>query len=368
MLRHLLLAAALVSPAAVARDKSDKKPEPVAAPAGGADSDVEPVTDPSVNSPKEAVRKMLFDGALDKPACKPVKVDPRGGVGAIDKDLDQLIRDLIAAIKKRKETELQPLFHRRLNVPIPAITESFAKLDLLLGAPFDVSIYRLWTFNTVDGTPAGLPCADDGLTAYPQYGYPLQFGLWLQLLGKRELGRIYVSIVPADGRWNIGAFHTQQWTHASKDFLAWTEEGQADSRKGRKEAAYVKLDIAQKLLDGGGFLEMAAQPDIVKARDAMMTKEDWDQAVRKPLDGFDIIYTASLLVLDGAGILARARVPGEISVMEIKESCKKMATNVRATPWGAALGGMRCSFNLKHEDGKREGVMGGIYLSFAELK
>ena len=335
---------------------------------GSSDRDIAPVSDANVNSPKEKLRTKIFASNLETPGCKPIQVHPRGGIADLDAELDGFLKQLIQAVQRHKETDLQPLFHRRLNVSIPAIAESFAKLDFSLGAPLDVSIYRLWAYNTVDGSPSGINCGEDGLKAFPQYGYPLQFGVWLQLLGKQELGRIYVSVVPADGRWNIGAFHTQQWTHASKDFIAWAQEGELDARKNLKESAYVKLDIAQKLLDVGGFLESTTHADITKARDALMTKDDWDHSVRKPLEGFEIIYTGSLLVLDGAGILARIRVPGEVSVMEIKESCKKMAQSIRATSWGAALGGMRCSFNLPKESSKRDGVLGGIYVSFIDLK
>jgi hexulose-6-phosphate isomerase len=37
---------------------------------------------------------------------------------------------------------------------------------------------------------------------------------------------------------------------------------------GMKEAAYIKFDIASKLLDGGGFIEIAMRDEAVKARDA----------------------------------------------------------------------------------------------------
>lgn len=366
MNRYILFAMFMIfSPITAAKPKPDSQKS---TDSEAHDSDITPVTNNDINSPKEPLRAKLFAGNLETPACKSIKVSPRGNTTDLEQDLDQFLQQLLRAIQIRKETELQPLFHPRLNVSIPAIVESFAKLDSLVGSPFEASVYRLWAFNTVDGSPSGLKCSDDALTAFPQYGYPLQFGLWLQVLGKRELGRIYVSIVPADGKWNIGAFHTQQWTHFGKDFLAWAQEGEQDARKNLKEAAYVKLDIAQKLLDTGSFIEVATQSDIVKARDALMTKVDWDQSVRKPLAGFDIIYTGSLLVLDGAGILARVRVPGEISVVEIKESCKKMAQNIRSTPWGSVLGGMRCNFNLPREDSKQDGVLGGIYLSFSDLK
>lgn len=321
-----------------------------------------------INSPKESLRKRIFGNMIETRACQQVQIHPKGGIDTLDKDLDTFLKDLIGAIQSRKELALQPLFHKRLNIPIPAITETFSRVDSLLGPPLEVSIYRLWALNTVDGSTKGIDCSGEGITIYPQYGYPLQFGLWLQLMGKNELGRIFVSIVPADGRWNIGVFHSQQWTHTSMDGSVWLEEGKKSVSKELKEAAFVKFDLAQKLLDGGGFIELAQRSEAIEARDRLMSKADWEQSIKKILSGFDVIYSSSLLVLDGAGILTRLQVPEELSMVAIKEKCNQVAKKIRSTPWGADLGGLRCAFNLPTEDPKKDGAMGGIYLSFSELK
>jgi hypothetical protein len=332
-----------------------------------AQEELKPVTDPAVNSPKEKLRQKIFAPAAGTPACVIVKSDPRGGTG-LDDELDAFVKLVIKDIKTKNDTALQPLFHKRLKVGLPAVAEALAKLDITYGKPFDVSVYRMWAFNTVDGTPSGLPCAEDGLTAYPHYGYPLQFGLWLQVMGEREIGRIYATIVPADGRWNLGSFHVQQWTHAGKDYMAWVEDALKTAHAGHKEAAFIKYDIAAKLLDAGKSLELAVAADADKARDAVMTREAWDKSIRDTLKGYDVAYTSTLLVVDGAGTLVRLKTPGEISVEDIKSSCQKIAETILTRPWAADTAGMRCSYVLPREDPAKEGILGGIYLSFADVR
>lgn len=331
-----------------------------------ADEVVKPVTDPKQKSPKEELRLKLFKEG-GKAACGAVQIDPKGNSG-IDPDLDAFLKNAVEALKKKDDKALQPLFHPRLNIGLAAIQETFAKLDNTYGAPFDISVYRLWALNTVDGAPKGLSCEDDRLTVFPQYGYPLQFGVWLQIMGQKELGRIFLAVVPAEGRWNIGAFHAQQWTHDSKDFATWAEEGVQNDRMGMKEAAYIKFDIASKLLDGGGFIEIAMQGEAIKARDAVMSSEAFDKSVRQALKEFDVVYTSTLLVVGGSGVLVRIKAPGEISVENIQKECKRTAETLLKQQWAAYVEGIRCSYLLPSEDPKKDGQMGGLFVHFEDLQ
>ena len=333
----------------------------------GSDYQLKPVKDPEVNSPKEALRKTLFADRLDKPGCVVVKSDPHGVVEA-ERELDYFLKVLMDAIKKKNELALQPLFHQRTNTTLAAIGDTFGRLDLTYGAPFDVSLFRLFAINSVDGTPVGVPCEGDSLSVFGLYGYPLQFGAWLSVMGQKELGRIYVGIVPADGRWNIGSFHVQQWTHAGRDYMAWAKEALEAKGKGHREAAFVKYDLAVKLLEAGNYLELAAKKDLEAARNASMTQDAWDKSIKGTLKSFDVIHTATLFVEGGAAILVRLRVPGEISVENIKKSCRDIVADLGKNEWTDDLVGVRCGYNLPKEPADKDGVQGGIFLSFKEVK
>lgn len=324
--------------------------------------------DPKENSPKEELRLKLFKANPAKAACAVVPTHPQQATQGLDADLDKFLKQILDALKARDDKALQPLFHPRMNVSLAAINETYSKIDSVYQAPLEFSIYRLWALNTVDGSPKGLACDDDRLTVFPQYGYPLQFGVWLQIMGQKELGRIYLSLVPADGKWNIGALHAQQWTHDSRDFASWVEDAQRVQRMGHKEAAYIKYDIAQKLLDAGGFIEMALRDDVTKARDAVMSQADWDKAVRALVKGHEVAYTSTLLVVGGGGILVRLKTDKEISGEQLKTDCRAIADEILKQPWAAYAEGVRCSFVLPREDPKQEGILGGMFLAFDGIR
>jgi hypothetical protein len=335
---------------------------PSPAPAGG--PALQPV-DPAVNSPKEAVRREIFGEAASKPGCAALRASPQGATG-VDATLDAFLKETVAALKGQDRTKLQPLFHKRLNIGMAAIDETFAKLASVYGKPYDVSVYKVWALNNPDDAAKPIPCPGEDLALKATYGYPLQFGVWFSLLGPNELGRIYVGVVPADGRWNLGSFHAQQWTHASKDGGVWADEAAATLARGAKEAAYVKYDIAAKLLDGGPYIDLDAKERVEKARDAVMSKADFEATVKGLLPGFDVIYLSSLLVEHGAGILVRVRIPEEISVDRMKAQCAQVVQKIKAAPWGKELTGLRCNFSMPGEVPTHEGVLGGLYVAFAD--
>jgi len=327
---------------------------------------IKPVTDPLVNSPQEALRRKIFKDHPEKAACADLPVDPHGGLNHLDAGLESFLKQTLAAVRAKDDKALQPLFHKRLKVSLAAIQATFARLDSTYGAPLDVSVYKAWALNTVDGNPAGLACGDR-LVVSPMYGYPLQFGVWLQVMGRHELGRIYLSLVPADGRWNLGAFHVQQWTHAGKDYAGWIDAAAQDEHKGDKVAAYAKYDLAQKLLDGGPVIVNAVQDDVIKMRDNVMKTAAWHQTMHALVKGMDVAYSSTLLVPGGVGVLLRIKVPGELSLEHIKNDCHKIAADLLKQPWGSEMQGVRCSYVLPREDPKKEGILGGIYLAFADL-
>ena len=90
-----------------------------------------------------------------------------------------------------------------------------------------------------------------------------------------------------------------------KDFATWAEEAVQDERMGLKEAAYVKFDLASKLLEGGGFLDIAMRDDVDKARNAVLSQADWDKSVRTALK--DLEYRAEM-----RGLLAKAQEESEL--------------------------------------------------------
>ena len=58
----------------------------------------------------------------------------------------------------------------------------------------------------------------------------------------------------------ITGLHIQQWTHEGKDYSFWIEKSFEDKDEINK---WIDLDIAEKLLVGGDFLEYPIKNDII---------------------------------------------------------------------------------------------------------
>jgi len=327
--------------------------------------EVVPIGNVPENSPRESVRKAIFTDSLEKPSCQAIEAK---AVVKFDAELDSFIKLIAKSIMERKETQLLALFHKRLNISHAAIGQVMTDMNNTYRAPFDVSVYRVWALNTVDGSTKSLDCDADRLKLYPLYGYTLQFGVWLQVMGQNELGRIYLSLVPTEDRWNIGSFHAQQWTHDSQDFATWAEEGVKNSQMGHKEAAFAKYDLAAKLLDGGGFIDIAMRDEIVNARDSVMTKDQWSASIKSAIKDWDVANVGTMLVTGGAGILVRIKIPKEISAVDVTTECLRLATAMIEHSWHAHLAGVRCNFVLPHEDPSKDGALGGVFLDFPTVR
>ncbi len=319
--------------------------------------------DPAAVSPKEALRKQIFEGTLDKHACATVRSD-------VEKEIDFFLRLLLEALKKDDAKALHPLFHPQLNATFAQMEETFGRMDLVYGKRTDVSLYRLWALNTVDGAPTGVACDGGEAQVFPLYGHPLQFAAYFSIMGQSELGRLYVGIVPAEGRWNIGSFVIQPWTHNGKDFQAWMKEGLAHATAGHRESAYVKYDLAWKLLEAGNYLELPVRNDVAKTRDAQMLPADWEKKVREIIEAKGdekAVFISTMLVVEGAGILARLRVNADVSLADVKSRCVAISRRLLETNWAADLAGIRCQYNLPGEPDQKDGIIGGQFLPFADV-
>lgn len=319
------------------------------------------------SSPREDLRKELFSDSLATPGCKSLDVGPKGGLLKVAPDLDLFIKKILKGLQTSDAAILAPLFHKRLRVRESLLQEQFTGFAQTYQKPLDFSVYKTWAFNTVDGSVAGFPCMD-GLEAFSLYGYPLQIGLWVQVMGQLELGRIYIPIVPLEGTWWIGGFHTQQWTHNGKDFTAWHEAAQKSALQSIPEVTWVLYDISAKLLNGGGLIKFPALEYIQNAQAKLMSKAEFYSSVSAFAKGLKPVYIASILTEDGAGILVRMATPRDLTLPEVTGTCEDIARAMIAKKWNRALAGIKCTYVLPKEDPAKEGVLGGIYLSFAKVK
>ena len=183
-------------------------------------------------------------------------------------------------------------------------------------------------------------------------------------MGQKELGRLHITLVPTKGRWNIGSFHLQQWTHEGKDFATWAEEGEKNLHMDAKSAAFVKLDLAQKLLNGGGYLKINLRDEVIAMRNKASDPKEWESTISSALVGWNTAYVSSMLVEGGAGILVRISISKEITSDQMVQECQKISAALKSKNLHHHLMGVRCNFLLPKEDPKKDGLLGGLFVAF----
>ena len=237
-----------------------------------------------------------------------------------------------------------------------------------------MAVFRSWLLTSLDGTPNELPCDEGEFVVTTHYGYSAQIGVWFQVMGKGELGRIFVSIVPKGDRAFIGAWHLHQWTHLSMDSLAWQEKALAFAKPEEKPSAYLLQDIAFKLLNQKKFVIPQALTPVKQKLDGLMTLEQWTAEVLRALNlsknASDTVYSAptirTSLAQDGAGINLYLKTPKEIVPNQLRSDCRILAARIFTDAAFRGVDGVKCMFVMDREAIDKEGVLGGQYYTRAE--
>lgn len=329
-------------------------------------SSADPASDPflNTNSPFESLRLRLFPGVQNK--AHQCKVINRGSSIKKFRTTDRQIADAIDLIMKAVQNKdgeaLKQKFHPRLKVSSLYLTTILDQLAANYGGgDFDLNLYRVWALNVPNGENLPVECREDQLSLIPSFGYPLQVGVWLQARGDKELGRIYLNLVPKNNQWYIGVWHHQQWTHSGKDPDKWIEEALEDGDQNRKPLAFAKLDIAHKLLKSGKYLRLQKSLDAEATRATFSTEKAWRDLVQKGLGTEKVGYAGTAMAIDGVGILARIVVDPNLSTNDLRAKCAKAGKSLYQQSWTKGFGGFQCSFVAPSEDPSKEGRLGGYF-------
>jgi hypothetical protein len=312
-------------------------------------------------SPKESLRKDLFGSQLNTRGCKILSRDPAGFVEK-DAALSKALNVVIKGIKAGDDTVLLPLFHPQIKVKKSGVKAALISIERITGAKPDASMFRAYAINNPTGEVASTDCLEDGLKVFPLYGHPLQVGGWVQVTGKDEVARVYIVLVPTKDQWRIGVWHVQQWTHAGKDFDTWRSEASALRAKKDDIAAWIYLDLAVKLLDGGKYLEFPVAKDLERERAELLGGGSLVEAMKPKFPEDTIVYASSLFSRKGASFLLRFRIPGEWSANAIKKHCTDHHKKLATESWMNAMAGLRCDYVLPSESITKEGALGGIFI------
>lgn len=308
----------------------------------------------------ETLRKNLFKDS-NLPSCQHIQVSP-SGVASVNLKFNEFLLKVVNSFKHRSDSTLEGLFHPKLKFNKTYISQIFAKIESTYGPKFDVSVYRLWALNTVDGSPLTLPCQDPAISLHALYGYNLQFAFWIQIMGQ-ELGRIYIPIVFSNGNWYLGGLHAHQWTHEGKNYIDWAQKASQSAEQGNRVGAFFEYDLATKLSFGDRFFLLDEHEKIKASSEKNLSQDLFEKQIKQSLSQYPIEYVSPLFVKGGVGLLLRIRIPKEISLIEIKNRCEKIRETVKTMLWSKNLSGVRCNFLLPSEKALDEGSLGGIFLN-----
>lgn len=321
---------------------------------------------PIASSLEETVIKAIYS---DTPTtgCTRIGQGPKAKLENIDSQLNLMLHDVLKFLSGDSSVNIHKLFHKRTRVKKRIGKEIQSILKKTLIEPFNFSIYRIWTMYSEDLNKHIHQC-EEGVSITSLYGYKVQFGVWIQVLARNELARIYVSIVPNKSSWKIAGFHIQQWTHLGKDFEAWTREALEDKANGQTVTAWTKFDTAQKMLFGGDFLSYTVRSAILENRDQTFSREKLRAFINNQLNDADIAYVGSMLGSDGAGLLIRERLKKEISVNDMKARCNNLGRRlIKVNAISNSSGGIYCGFLAPREDPTKDGALGGFFIPRKQL-
>ena len=279
----------------------------------------------------------------------------------IAKSLHTTIAASIDYISNRKIPALTKQFHPRLQKAGIDLPDFFKRIEMIYRKPYKVSIARLWELHPA-GEVEPITCKADSLQLKPMYGFKQQFFLWLSVIGSSEMGRVLIVYVPnGETSWHIAALHSQQWTHQGHDFNLWLQQAQRDTPK--PMLAYVKYDIAAKLLRDSPFISFPQTKLIRAKQQQLITTANWEGNIKAALQQrAQVLGIETILAAGGVGILLRLGLAKEISLVDSRNLCNSVLQQLRAKPWFQGFVGVKCSFVLPGEDPSKEGVLGGLYM------
>jgi hypothetical protein len=313
---------------------------------------------------KEALRQTLFASTIKQRQCLLLSRDPQGKLTQ-EIQIQTFVNNLMAALRSSDDKSLRRLFAPRLKVKEGQVLTSLSTLKSIVGGSPQVTNFRVFALNSPDGATTGIECPETGFHLNTLYGYPLTVAVILQVVGEQDVARVFALAVPVKENWSIGAWHIQEWSHAGRDFAMWYETGLSETRKSNPISAYAAFDLAEKLVQGGGFVLYGVQEDIKKSKKQIGDLTAFEAALRTEFKSEKIEYVSPLFARNGGGLLLRIRLEKERSTQDLKKHCEGMVNFAATRNWfstSASLTGIRCSYLMPNEDSKHEGALGSMWI------
>lgn len=328
--------------------------------AGGYEFKKVPDTTPH-NSPREELRKSLFSKDLDSPSCK--KLTYGNDDSKPWREVNKFVENLLVALKGGDAKQFKEMFHERLKVTRSFAEELLSKLNFRFKAGQKISVYKIWALNSPEGKPSPIKCDEDFLSLQPAYGYPLQFFVWLQVLGQKEVGRVLVNVVPVKDQWYLGYYFSQQWTHNGKDYESWVKDARDSLAEKKFLPAYAQLDVAKKLTKTNSYIKLEVEKDIETVQGQIMSEAEWQSEIAKSFrPAFNVVTVGTMFAQNGMGLYLGIGIEKEMTTDKTKETCIQAGRVADLNSWFGSFSALHCSFFLPGEKPEEEGALGGLTL------
>jgi hypothetical protein len=284
--------------------------------------------------------------------------------------LHNFLNEFLDAVRKDSWQTIEKLFHPRAKRTKDLGDKMKAILKNRYDEPWQFSVFRVWRISTPDARKTILDSCpeNEGAHIITQNGHETQYMIWLQIMGKNELGRIMIAVASDKGRMYATALRIQQWTQQGEDAEIWVQRAEERFKADQKIPAYFALDVAQKLLAGEDLLIYPRQRQIIDARNGIVKQAELVKTLNESLKVNSIAYIGSLLTKEGTGILLREVIEKQEVTSILQERCKTRGEALIKLGWlEAGKTGLRCNYIFPGMDPDKDSQMGGFYFAPEDL-
>ena len=264
------------------------------------------------------------------------------------------------AFNNDKPKVLKKLFHPRLKISETSLTRLIAATGDRVGRPYQATISDVWLLMTNGGKPKKHYCESHNISIWSQYGYDIQFGVWLQVLGSKDLAKVFFLLVPFEGTLRIAALHVQQWTHGGKPAGDLLKEVEKFANLGDRYAAFVNLDIVKKLLTKTKHYRLDLYDALEELSDANLSKDRILEEIQKKIPHEKILNISGRLQKKGIGLLLRMLTTKEMSLKQTENACKDIWDTLSSSKILKNIPSIRCSYILPKENINKDGILGSV--------
>jgi hypothetical protein len=277
-----------------------------------------------------------------------------------DGQLQIALLELIDHMENQDGEALAKLFHPRIKASAAELRSILSTISSRIGEPVQPSIGNVWALLTEKLKPVEHYCQGEQIGVWSQSGYPVQIGVWLQLLGSEELAKGFLLLVPYENRYVIGAMHFQQWTHQGKTPEQWLTEVEKLAKANHELASFAYLDIVAKLVNPSPHYRLDVFDQIYQLQKSSLKKANALDQLRRVFPSDKLVYTGGILHQKGIGLLIRMEITEEPSLNETKAACERIWKTLGDKKLTDGLEAIRCSYIFPKEKKTTDGVLGSV--------